>query len=188
MQTTNDEQTSEPDWAAFIAIDWADQKHDWAMQVAGRRERESGQLRHTPEAIEEWVAQLRTRFGERPIAVALEQSRGALLFALSKYAQLVLFPIHPATASRFRQAMYPSGSKDDVLDADIQLELLLKHRDRLQAWMPDTQQTRELQFLVEDRRRLVDHKTALVNQLTGRLKLYFPQTLSWFTSADSVLL
>lgn len=177
----------EPDWAAFLAVDWADQKHDWAMQVAGQSKRESGQLRHTPEAIHAWVAQLKQRFGERPIAVALEQSRGALLFALSKYDNLVLFPIHPATASRFRQALHPSGSKDDRLDADVQLDLLLKHRDRLQAWQPDTEQTRELQFLVEDRRRFVDHKTALLNQLTGRLKLYFPQILSWFASLDSVL-
>jgi transposase len=31
-------------------------------------------------------------------------------------------------------------------------------------------------------------KTALLNQLTGRLKLYFPQMLTWFGSADSLLL
>ena len=178
---------SEPDWAAFIAIDWADQKHDWAMQVPGKNKREHGQLAHTPEAIQTWMSELGKRFGDRPIAVALEQSRGALLFALSKYPNLVLYPLHPATASCFRQAMYPSGSKDDPRDADVQLELLLKHRERLQVWKPDTEQTRELQFLVEDRRRLVDHKTALLNQLTGRLKLYFPQMLSWF-AADSVLL
>lgn len=187
MQLETTTADGEPDWVAFIAMDWADQKHDWAMQVAGQSKRESGQLRHTPEAIHAWVGQLKQRFGERPIAVAWEQSRGALLFALSKYANLVLFPIHPATASRFRQALHPSGSKDNRLDADVQLDLLLKHRDRLQAWQPDTEQTRELQFLVEDRRRLVDHKTALMNQLTGRLKLYFPQILSWFASLDSVL-
>ena len=49
---------------------------------------------------------------------------------------------------------------------------LVKHRDRLQAWKPNTEETRLLQFLVEDRRRQVDQKTGLLNQLTGRLKLY----------------
>lgn len=180
--------TSEPDWAAFVAIDWADQRHAWAMQVPGQQKRETGQLTHTPEAIHAWVSELRKRFADRPIAVALEQSRGALLFALSKYANLILFPLHPAMAASFRQAMYPSGSKSDPADAGVQLELLLKHRERLPVWKPDDEQTRELQFLVEDRRRLVDHKTALLNQLTGRLKLYFPQMLSWFGSADSGLL
>src|SRR5215469_1705420 len=73
---------AEPDWAAFIAVDWADQKHDWAMEVPGESTRERGQVAHTPEALDAWVAQLRQRFGDRPIAVALEQSRGALLFTL----------------------------------------------------------------------------------------------------------
>ncbi len=178
---------AEPDWAALIAIDWADQKHDWAMAVPGENIRERGQVTHTPEALDVWVGQLRQRFGDRPIALALEQSRGALLFTLSKYANLVLYPLHPGTASCFRQAMYPSGSKSDPLDADVQLDLLLKHRDRLQVWKPDTEETRLLQFLVEDRRRRVDQKTGLLNQLTGRLKSYFPQILKWFPSADSAL-
>ena len=68
------------------------------------------------------------------------------------------------------------------------LEFLLKHRDRLRAWRPDTAHTRELQFLVEDRRQLVDEKTRCLNRLTQRLKRYFPQALSWFTSVDSLLL
>lgn len=179
---------TEPDWAAFIAIDWADQKHDWAMEVPGQSKRERGQMAHTPEAIETWVMQLRERFADRPIAVTLEQSRGALLFTLSKYANLVLYPLHPGTVSYFRQAMYPSGSKSDPIDAYVQIELLVKHRDRLQVWKPDTEETRLLQFLVEDRRRQVDQRTGLLNQLIGRLKLYFPQMLRWFSSSDSVLM
>jgi len=188
MDAGNAERLTEPDWAAFIAIDWADQKHDWAMEVPGQSKRERGQMAHTPEAIDTWVTQLRQRFADRPIAVTLEQSRGALLFVLSKYANLVLYPLHPGTVSSFRQAMYPSGSKNDPLDADVQIELLVKHRDRLQVWKPDTQETRLLQFLVEDRRRRVDQRTGLLNQLTGRLKLYFPQILGWFPTSDSILM
>src|SRR5205807_5088133 len=41
-----------------------------------------------PEAVETWVAQMSQRFAGRPIAVAVEQSRGALVFLLSKYEQL----------------------------------------------------------------------------------------------------
>lgn len=178
----------EPEWAAFLAIDWADQKHVWSFEVPGDKKREQGECRHTPEEIHVWISQLITRFAGRPIAVCLEQSRGPLLSALSKYDNLVLYPIHPATASDFRKAMYPSGSKDDPRDADLLLEFLIKHRDRLRAWRPDTEQTRELRFLVEDRRQLVDEKTRCLNRLTQRLKLYFPQALSWFGGADSVWL
>jgi len=49
-------------------------------------------LEHAPEAVEVWVAQLCQRFAQGPIAVALEQSRGALVFMLSKYERLHLFP------------------------------------------------------------------------------------------------
>jgi hypothetical protein len=63
------------------------------MEVPGESIRERGQVAHTPEALDAWVAQLRQRFGDRPIAIALEQSRGALLFTLTKYANLVLYPV-----------------------------------------------------------------------------------------------
>jgi transposase len=179
---------AEPEWAAFLALDWGDQKHAWSLAVPSTPKREHGTLEHTPEAIHAWLTQLTARFAGRPVAVCVEQARGALLFSLSKYENLVLYPIHPATASDFRKAVYPSGSKDDPSDADVLLEFLLKHRDRLRPWRPDTVQTRELQFLVEDRRKLVDDKTRCLNQLTNRLKLYFPQVLTWFGSADSVRL
>jgi len=82
----------EPQFAAFLAIDWADKKHVWCLQGVGSEKRESGELEHTPEAVEAWVGQLCQRFAHRPIAVAVEQSRGALVFMLSKYEPLQLFP------------------------------------------------------------------------------------------------
>jgi transposase len=177
----------EPEWAAFLAIDWADKKHAWSLYVPGASKREHGEIAHSPEAIHVWISELTARLAGRPIAVCVEQSRGALLFTLSKYGNLVLYPIHPATANDFRKAVYPSGNKSDPVDADVLLDFLLTHRDRLRLWRPDTEQTRELQFLVEDRRCMVNEKTRALNRLTQRLKMYFPQVLSWFGSVDSVL-
>jgi len=177
----------EPEWGAFLAIDWADKKHAWSLCVPGAPRREHGEIEHSPEAIHIWITELTTRFAGRPIAVCIEQSRGALLFALSKYGNLFLYPIHPAAANDFRKAVYPSGSKSDSVDAEVLLDFLLTHRNRLRLWRPDTEQTRELQFLVEDRRRMVDEKTRCLNRLTQRLKMYFPQVLCWFGSVDSVL-
>jgi hypothetical protein len=37
-----------------------------------------------------------------------------------------------------REALYPSGAKDDPRDADLLLDLLLQHRDKLRGWSPDT--------------------------------------------------
>src|ERR1700745_1702505 len=99
----------EPQFAALIGIDWADQKHVWCLQAADSQKRESGELEHTPEAVEAWVSQLCQRFANRPIAVAVEQSRGALVFMLSKYEPLHLFPVPSTMAANLREALYPPG-------------------------------------------------------------------------------
>lgn len=177
------------EFAAFVALDWADRKHAWAMQIAGGNQRriQEGELDNTPEAIERWAAELAQRFGSRPIAVALEQSRGAVAAMLAKYEHLVLYPIHPSTLANYRKSFCPSGAKDDPGDARIALDLLLRHRDRLRPLRPDTVETRTLQFLVEGRRRLVNDKTDFGNRLTDLLKQYFPQVLRWFDNPTSPL-
>jgi hypothetical protein len=45
----------------------------------------------------------------------------------------VLFPVNALTVAKYRQAFTPSRAKDDPSDAELQLELLLKHRDKLQV-------------------------------------------------------
>lgn len=175
----------EPQWAAFLAIDWADRKHVWKLEPAGSGPCEQGELQQTPEAIEVWASQLAARFEGRPIAVALEQSRGAVVFALTKYRHLYLYPVHPATLAHFRQAMVPSGAKNDPGDTGLLLELLVHRRTRLRLLQPDTEETRELQSLVEVRRKLVDDKTCFTNRLTAQLKLYYPQILRWFYKLSS---
>src|ERR1039457_6582059 len=157
---------SEPEWAAFAAIDWADQKNFWRLGPAGSQRYEQGELENTPEAVEVWAAALQQRFGDRPIAVCLEQSRGALVYMLTKYPHLVLFPVHPTTAARYRETFCPSGAKADPSDTASLLDLLMRHRERLRPLQPDTVETRLVQFLIEQRRDVVDQKTAQSNRLT----------------------
>src|SRR5664280_2923095 len=149
-----------------------------------RRTRGIGQH---PEAVEVWATALERRFGGRPIAVCLEQKRGALVYMLAKYAHLVLFPVHPTTAARYRETFCTSGAKADPSDTASLLDLLVRHRERLRPLEPDTAQTRLLQLLVEQRREVVDQKTAQSNRLTDCLKLYFPQILRWFDDVASPL-
>jgi transposase len=183
MIDTNQKQ--EIEFAAFVGIDWADLKHAWALQIPGHRDVERGDLDHTPQAVEAWAAELGRRFGGRPIAVALEQSRGSLLFMLTKYVHLVLFPVHPTTLSDYRKGFRPSGAKSDPSDAGLLVDLLVRHREKLRRLNPDTEQTRTLQFLVETRRKFVSDKTRYSNRLTAYLKMYFPQVLGWFSEVTS---
>ncbi len=181
-QSLNEEQ-----FAAFIGIDWADSKHDLCLQKSGSHHHESSSLTHTPEAIEAWANALRRRFGGKPVAICLELNKGPLVYALSKYDFMVLFPVNPLTVARFREAFSTSGSKDDPSDAELQLEILLKHRHQLRELKPSSPAIRALEQLVEHRRRLVSDKVRLNNRITSVLKNYFPQVLEWFKDRDTKL-
>ena len=166
--------------AAFVGLDWADQKHVLTVREADKDQRQRVTLDQTPEALQNWIQLLRNRFAGRPVAIAVEQKRGALIYALMHVDFLRLYPVNPQTLAQFRKAFYPSGAKDDPVDADLLLEILMTHRQHLRLWVPDDVLTRSIQLLTEDRRRLVDERTALTNQLTAALKMYFPQALDWF--------
>jgi hypothetical protein len=56
-----------------------------------------------------------------------------------------LFPVPPAMSAKMRAALYPSGAKDDPRDADLLLDLLLQHRDKLRRLSPDSEATRRVQ-------------------------------------------
>ena len=181
------EQSTEPEWAALAAIDWADQKHFWRLAPAGSGGHEQGEMENTPVAVDVWAMQLHQRFGGRPIAVCLEQSRGSLVCLLAKYPHLVLFPVHPKTAAQYRETFCPSGAKSDPSDTASLLDLLQRHREKLRQLRPDTTETRLLQMLVETRRLIENEKTRQKNRLTACLKIFFPQILKWFDALDSPL-
>jgi transposase len=164
-----------PIYAAFVGLDWGDEKHALSLCAAGSNAVERASLEQTPEALAQWAHALRARFPDGKIAVALEQSRGALLSGLLHYEHLVAYPVNPKSLARFREALHPSRAKDDPVDADLLLDLLVKHRDHLRPWQPDTVATRQLALLSEQRRHFVDQRTALTNELLSHLKAIFPQ-------------
>jgi len=166
-----------PELAALVGIDWADQKHAVALKEAGSDRVQSLEIAATPEALTEWIASLRVRFGGRPVGIVLEQAKGALIHALLEHEFFVLYPVNPAMVDRYRKAFSSSGAKSDPTDAKLMLELLEKHRDRLHPWIPDDADTRALSRLAELRRKSVDERTKLLQRLTAELKGYYPQAI-----------
>jgi transposase len=165
-----------PQFVVCIGLDWGDENHAVAMRpVQGKAE--SGTLVNSPEVLHLWLQQLAKRFEGRPIALAVETSRGPLIHVFSAYPWLTVYPIHPATSARYRSAFKPSGAKDDQPDAQLLLEWVLYHRDKLRPLQLQDTVTRKLAALVERRRDLVDRRTQVVNQLISLLKSYYPQAL-----------
>lgn len=169
----NQNQTS-TNFAATIGLDWADKKHDLWLQPADGGRPEHRVIDQTPEALHQWVAGLRARFPQKRIALAVETSRGAVISALGAYDFIVLYPVNPAMLCRYRQAFCVSGAKDDRTDAMLLEEYVRFHGSKLRPVEPDTELTRQLAALVEDRRGLIDERTRLVNLLHSRIKIYYP--------------
>ena len=163
--------------AAFVGIDWADQEHAVWLIDPKTQTSEHVSMGQDPDAIAAWVAKLQQRFPGQKIAVCLEQKKGALIYALMKFECLILVPINPKQLARFREALGPSGAKDDPTDARLLAELLMKHAEHLRPWRPDDVSTRKIRLLAEDRRNLVNDRTTLTNRLKSRLKEYFPLAL-----------
>jgi len=168
----------ENEFAAWVGWDWADQSHEIRLLTAtGEIERST--IAQSPNGLHDWVQKQQKRFEGRKVGIAIEQSRGPVVYALMAYEFLILYPINPKTLAKFREALRPSKAKDDPTDAELLLELVTKHRDKLKAWKPDDEQSRELRMLVEYRRHAVDERTRYTNRIVSLLKLFFPQALQW---------
>jgi transposase len=170
---------NEYEFGALVGLDWGDTSHEVAVWDEQRQVRMSERIEHTPAALRGWVEALHARFGGTRIAVAIEQSRGAVFDTLTGYPWVTLYPVNPRSAARYREAFHPSLSKDDPTDAASLLDLLRKHGSELRPFVPDDACTRLLRLLTEDRRELVDHRTQHVQRMTDRLKTYYPQALRW---------
>jgi len=158
-------------------LDWADKKHCLVVRTAGVAKPETHLVEHKPEALDAWFLKLRQDHPQGRIAVAIEQSRGPVLYALMKYDFLALYPVNPRCLADYRRAFKVSGAKDDPLDADLLSELVYLHADRLRALTIEDLPTRQLRLLVEARRGFVDDRTGFSNRLGATLKCYYPLAL-----------
>lgn len=164
-----------PDFAAFLGWDWGDAAHALALHDPATGQSESTPLAHSAEHLHQWLDQLEARFGGRPVALALEGPRGAIFPGLLERPWWHVFAAHPATSARYRAAFTPSGAKDDHPDAQILLELLPRHRDKLTPLSLADAATRALAGWCEARRDRVDRRPQWLHPRISLLKQYYPQ-------------
>ena len=176
MNTPKNNTSLQSSPAAWIGLDWGDKEHAFAIEDADGK-CETGTLLHSAENLHVWLKTLGERYGARPVALAIEASRGAVIHALLEYPWLLIYPINPITSARYRSAFTPSGAKDDLPDARVLLELVRDHAGKLRALEPQDSTTIKLAGLVEARRKLVDRRTQVMLQVASLLKTYYPQAL-----------
>jgi len=175
------------DYAAWVGIDWGSDKHAVCLQAADSGRLESSTLEQKAHALHAWFMSLRVRFGGRQVAVAIEQSKGAVINFLIGLDFVHIFRIHPKSLKNYRDALYPSGAKDDPTDAELLVQFARLHQNKIQPWVPDEVESRLIIRLVECRRKAVNKRVRLTNELTQLLKEYFPQALGWAGKLSCVM-
>ena len=160
-----------------IGLDRSDKKADLCLLDTRTGQRRSLTIDTEPEALWEWLAQLRQQHPQARVGLCLEQPAVHLIPFLEAYPWITLHPINPITLQKYREAFVTSRAKDDTKDAEYLADLLHTHHAKLPVWAPEDSATRTVQQLVFHRRAVVDERTALTNRLQALLKQYYPQAL-----------
>jgi len=162
----------------ILGLDRSDKTADLCLIDVRTGQRRTVTIDTAPEALWEWLLELRQQYPEARVGLCLEQPAGHLISFLETYAWITLHPINPLTLQKYREAFVISRAKDDAKDAEYLADLLLSHHAKLPVWAPEDSATRAVQQRVFHRRAVVDERTALTNRLQALLKQYFPQALT----------
>jgi len=156
--------TSHP-FDLIIGLDRSDRKADLHYIDTHTGRRWSQSIDTAPEALWQWLLELRQQYPQARVALCLEQPAVHLIPFLESYEWLTLYPINPITLQKYREAFVTSRAKDDDKDAQYMAELLLSHHEKLKVWAPEDSATRAVQQLVFHRRAVIDERTGLTNRL-----------------------
>jgi hypothetical protein len=88
-----------------------------------------------------WVKGLHQRYGDH-IAVAVELTKGPIVSALQKYDFIDIFPVNPSSLAKYREAFQPRRAKDDPTDAQLAVDMLLRHSEHFKVLKPQSVEMR----------------------------------------------
>jgi len=155
-----------------VGIDWSNSKHQVCFFSDGTTK--NFQIAGSAAAHQELIDQLLKTAVEKPIEICVEKSRVSLVYRLSLEPRVTLYLVDPKQAARYRESFASSGAKADSTDAWYLAKMLQERKDQLRVFRANDKNTRKIEQLCRLRRRLVDNRTKVVQQLTCQLKMYFP--------------
>jgi hypothetical protein len=131
-----------PAYDLVIGLDRSDQKADLCLLDPRTGQRRTAVIDTSPEALWEWLLELRQQQPGARVGLCLEQPAVHLIPFLEAYDWITLHPINPITLQKYREAFVTSRARDDTKDAEYLADLLLTHPAKLPAWAPEDSQAR----------------------------------------------
>lgn len=113
------------------------------------------------------------------LGVAIETSFGAVVEQLID-SKVSVYPVHPASAKRYRERKNPSGTKTDRHDAWALADALRTDGHAWRALSPKDPVIEELRMLCRDEVALIEERTALISQARQAAREYYPTVLEAF--------
>ncbi len=157
----------------LAGIDWSDQALDYHLRTADGRVLAYGQVAVSPEGLAELFVSLETHAPPDQIGIAIETAQGAWMQALLDRGYLI-YPVNPKAVDSFRKAMSANGDKSDKIDRRVLAMFLGVFQEKLRPLKPDDPEIISLRIACQDRVRLVEERTAKLNELGAILKVHYP--------------
>jgi transposase len=168
----------------FVGIDWSDRFLDYHMRNADGDVLVQGQVATSVDGLTEMFMKLEAHALPGKIGIAIETSHGAWVQALLDRGYCV-YPVNPKSVDSFRKALSANGVKTDKIDRKVLAMFLLTfHRD-LKPLQPDDPEIIALRVACQDRLRLVEERTAKLNELKSIVKCHYPAFLGLFGDFNS---
>ena len=169
----------------YMGVDWGDRLHQlYIGDDEGKKVKEI-KVRESVEGLAEigrWLDEKRAEGFE--LWAAIEKPAGRIVDFLLDHG-VAVYPVNPKAVDRVRDRYRMSGSKSDAFDAYVLAEFLRTDQAHLKVLQPSSEKAQELKMLCRDQRRVVRHKTRLLNQLTITLKEYYARPLDAFEDLET---
>ena len=136
-----------------IGIDWANAKHDFHL-IDPQGIHYPGEFEQHPQAIADQVKAWRKLCPGAVFAGAIEATKGAIINALLEYDDIQIYPVNPAAMASYRKAFAHGGGKNDPVDAKLLAQFIDHYREQIQPLKRNSELTRKIAVMAEDRRCL----------------------------------
>jgi transposase len=160
----------------YGGFDWAKDHHNFVVVDRQGQIVADFEFPHSQPGWKEFAQKIKAYPG---LALAIETSQGAAIEQLLQI-DCQVYPVNPVSAKQYRSRKVPSGNKTDHVDAWALGDALRVDGHGwgvLKALDPKLQ---ELRLICRDEIRLIEERTALVNQLQQALLEYYPAALESF--------
>jgi len=170
----------------FGGIDWSDRVLDFHLRTGDGKVLAQGEVEPNVEGLADLFTTLESHGPPDEIGIAIETSHGAWVQALLDRGYKV-YPVNPKTVERFREALSAAGDKSDKIDRKVLAMFLATFHQDNKPLCPDDPEIISLRIACQDRLRLVEERTAKLNELGAILKCYYPAVLGLFGDFKSYI-